>query len=103
MGCPVVLLHGVPMGLWVPSMGLVEDDCDRVQTGSPGLCFGYYLAVSATVCPLCFFGGCATQSRVLAQAMCCHCTVSLFPCVPVSACLCGIYGQVSLHTLGPCP
>lgn len=48
MGCPVALLHGVPMGLWAPSMGLVGEDGGRVQTGHQGpQGWGYYLAESA--------------------------------------------------------
>lgn len=105
MGCPVVLLHGVPMGLSVPLMGLVGDDGRRVQTGhqgSQGCILGITWQSPLTVCPLCFFCVCATQSHVPAQAMCCQCPMSLYPCVPVSACLCLIYDHVSLHTLGPC-
>lgn len=105
MGCPVVLLHGVPMGLSVPLMRLVGDDGRRVQTGhqgSQGCILGITWQSPLTVCPLCFFCVCTTQSHVPAWAMCCQCPVSLYPCVPVSACLCLIYDHVSLHTLGPC-
>lgn len=93
--------RGLPMGLQVPSMGLMGDDGGRVQTGVPRAAFwvlsGRVHSLHVLCASLCF-----TQSHVPAWAMCCQCTVSLYPCVPVSACLCHIYDHVSLHTLGPC-
>lgn len=89
--------HGVPCcsaawgawALWVPSVGLVGDDGGRVETGHQGpqgCLLGITWQSLLTACPLCFFPGCASKSHVPTWAMCCQCTVSFCPCVPVSVC-----------------